>query len=504
MTWDRVGRLGISFLWQTCNLFFSVWGVRRQRGRRATVLICMISAIYGIFLLSHAGNMLPYHTALWRSSHKILTGAVTRLPVISIGNTLYLENANPQDGTLNNTPKPLQPNVVYITLRTKRSKPANIRGTVKPKKRKKYYGRTWAGTMQDLEKKTERKWTGGNEIPSALHKNLISQRVARQSAIRIYSGNAPPWFTREDISAMRVLADTPINQIKQVPSSQLHLLLIENNQTLYKQSQVTQSGRIACPELCGVIKQPLDMSEVFAFHLDRVLGLNRTLPSVSRKLEFVHDGLPCPVILWDSSLLPSDNNTHSSVKLMWGTYQQMLRYKCWMNGKAPKPDMGCTEIHHQEWCKMALFDFLLQVYTRLDRHCCGFKPRKEDSCAQEGLHLKCNNPENIYLTHIIQRRHDPRHLVFIDNKGFFDRSEENLDFKLLDGIQEFPESAISVLKSHRLREKLLQSFFLDKIYWESQGGRQGIEKLIDVVERRAQILLTYMNAHGIRVIPMND
>lgn len=68
----------------------------------------------------------------------------------------------------------------------------------------------------------------------------------------------------------------------------------------------------------------------------------------------------------------------------------------------------------------------------------------------------------------------------------------------------FPESAVSVLKSQRLREKLLQSLFLDKIYWESQGGRKGIEKLIDVIERRSKILLTYINAHGAKVLPMNE
>lgn len=68
----------------------------------------------------------------------------------------------------------------------------------------------------------------------------------------------------------------------------------------------------------------------------------------------------------------------------------------------------------------------------------------------------------------------------------------------------FPASAISVLRSHRLREKLLQSLFLDKIYWESQGGRKGIEKLIDVIERRSKILLTYINAHGAKVLPMNE
>lgn len=108
------------------------------------------------------------------------------------------------------------------------------------------------------------------------------------------------------------------------------------------------------------------------------------------------------------------------------------------------------------------------------------------------------------LAHIVQRKQDPRHLVFIDNKGFFDRSEDNLNFKLLEGIREFPESAVSVLKSQHLRQKLLQSLFLDKVYWESQGGRQGIEKLIDVIEQRAKILLTYINAHGAKVLPMNE
>ena len=68
----------------------------------------------------------------------------------------------------------------------------------------------------------------------------------------------------------------------------------------------------------------------------------------------------------------------------------------------------------------------------------------------------------------------------------------------------FPESAVSVLKSQHLRQKLLQSLFLDKVYWDSQGGRQGIEKLIDVVEQRAKILLTYINARGAKVLPMNE
>lgn len=49
------------------------------------------------------------------------------------------------------------------------------------------------------------------------------------------------------------------------------------------------------------------------------------------------------------------------MRLTWGKYQQLLKQKCWQNGKVPKDEWGCTEIHHHEWSKMAVFDFLLQV-----------------------------------------------------------------------------------------------------------------------------------------------
>lgn len=83
-----------------------------------------------------------------------------------------------------------------------------------------------------------------------------------------------------------------------------------------------------------------------------------------------------------------------------------------------------------------IFVFHFQIYNRLDTNCCGFKPRKEDTCVQNGLRPKCDNQDSVALAHIIQRKHDPRHLVFIDNKGFFDISEDNLNFKLLKGIRE--------------------------------------------------------------------
>lgn len=513
---DKPGQL---INWFICSLCVprvrKLWSSRRPRTRR-NLLLGTACAIYLGFLVSQVGRASLQHSrAVEKGPHQSRDTNEVHFPEIPLDGTLA-----PPESQGNGTT--LHPNVVYITLRSKRSKPANIRGTVKPKRRKKYALASQAPGQESLSgpslKEAARAAAvdahghiqGGNlgkfgERPWRLLPGLgaqggssdLQQLQIKESNIRIYSESAPSWLSKEDIRRMRLLADGAVAGLQPVSSrGQASLLVLEGGAT---------GTAAACGHSpCGLLKQPLDMSEVFAFHLDRILGLNRTLPSVSRKSEFIQDGRPCPVILWDSSLSPTSAETHSSVKLTWGTYQQLLKQKCWQNGRIPKPEWGCTEIHHHEWSKMALFDFLLQIYNRLDTNCCGFRPRKEDACVQNGLRPKCDKQDSVALAHIIQRKHDPRHLVFIDNKGFFDRSEDNLNFKLLEGIKEFPESAVSILKSQHLRQKLLQSLFLDKVYWESQGGRQGIEKLIDVIEQRAKILLTYINAHGAKVLPMNE
>ncbi|XP_033016153.1 Golgi-associated kinase 1B [Lacerta agilis] len=539
----------MSFLDQTCQIlnwficslcapqFLRLWSGRCPRTRR-NLLLGTAFVIYLGFLVSQVGHIVPQHRVRpsKANSQNLQDAAQTLSLEIPLDGTLLLSDLErPQIGT-NDTSA--LPNVVYITLRSKRSKPANIRGTVKPKRRKKQavplhhenkdplavagqeksliqkplhgtnnsMNKRRAGAVpekardhqekfkeKETPKKDKRHWRplvrGANVQPSALESN-----------IRMYSESPPSWLSKDDILSMRLLADSKIENIQEAPSQYGVLLVLEGAATVNRSA----IGGVCSQGHCGLMKRPLDMSEVFAFHLDRILGLNRTLPTISRKSEFVQDDQPCPIILWDTSLAQTDNETHSSLKLTWGAYKQQLKQKCWQNGKVPKTEWGCTDIHHYEWSKMALLDFLLQIYHRLDKNCCGFKPRKDDSCVQKGLSLNCHDQDNVDLTHIIQRKDDPRHLVLIDNKGYFDRSEDNLDFKILEGINEFPESAVSVLKSQRLREKLLQSLFLDRIFWESQGGRQGIDKLIDVIEQRAKILLTYINAHGAKVLQMNE
>ncbi|XP_010410148.2 Golgi-associated kinase 1B [Corvus cornix cornix] len=530
---SKVKNLFICYLWPSRVL--RLWTCRRPRTRR-NLLVGAACVIYLGFLVSQVGHVLPQHKGGHQKINSRSLQDAAQTPFLGIPLDGTLSPPNFQEPQLGSNGTLLPPNVVYITLRSKRSKPANIRGTVKPKRRKKnatplFYGQHFskatfmgweeafaqqpgrathaAGTMGAAIALEARKYQldehrhkgmaikeRGHQRPGRISGTVKAQLQPEESNIRIYSESSPSWMSKDDILSMRMLADSPIESIQEVPSHKAVLVVFARGPSTM--GTACNQGR------CGIVKRPLDMSEVFAFHLDRILGLNRSLPSVSRRSEFFQGGQACPVILWDSSLSPTDNSTHSSVRLTWGQYQQLLKKKCWQNGKVPKAEWGCTEIHHHEWSKMALFDFLLQIYNRLDRNCCGFKPLKEDSCMQQGLKLKCDDQDAVDLTHIVQRRHDQRHLAFIDNKGFFDRNEDNLDFKILQGIDEFPASAVSVLKSHRLREKLLQSLFLDKIYWESQGGRKGIEKLIDVIERRSKILLTYINAHGAKVLPMNE
>ncbi|XP_031159612.1 Golgi-associated kinase 1B [Sander lucioperca] len=420
---------------------------------------------------------------------------------------------------------PTRSNVVYITLKSKRLKPAHIRGTIRPKLRRKVRRNKEAnsaftqyklGTLERDAGQIKRNFasrTSFGETRDVYYKSLYithtshtdTQIDSHISYIRIYSQRAPPWLSPQDVEAMRFLADANVLRIKEVSHGDSPTLLIFEGETsvpMKNQKHIQRSN--VCGGQCGVINSPVDTTEVFAFHLDRVLGLNRTLPAVSRKFSFLHDGQPCPVVSWDASLYPEGLAAgRSTMTLTWGEYQNSLKQKCWHKNISPKPDSGCFTVHHYEWSKLALFDFLLQIHNRLDQSCCGFRPRQEDVCVELGHHAQCGDPNHIQLTNIIHKDHDPRHLVFTNNKGFFDRNEDNLDFRLLEGIKELPEQAVSVLKSKRLREKLLQSLFLDQTYWESQGGRQGIDKLIDVIERRAKVLLTYINAHGIKVTTMH-
>lgn len=252
--------------------------------------------------------------------------------------------------------------------------------------------------------------------------------------------------------------------------------------------------------LCGLIKRPGDLLEVLSFHLDRVLGLHRSLPAVARSFHSpllpyrFTDGGTRPVIWWapDVQHLGDPDDDQNSLALGWLQYQALLADGCSRPGKAP-----CLDIPHAEWARLALFDFLLQVHDRLDRYCCGFEPEPSDPCVEERLREKCQNPRELRLVHILVRSSDPSRLVYIDNAGNLQHPEHKLNFRLLEGINGFPESAVKVLASGCLQHMLLKSLQMDPVFWKSQGGRQGLQQVLQTLEQRGQVLLGHIRTHNL-------
>nr|XP_019946685.1 PREDICTED: protein FAM198A [Paralichthys olivaceus] len=289
---------------------------------------------------------------------------------------------------------------------------------------------------------------------------------------RVRIGPQPlPWLSHDDIQKMELLAGGEVvskarvpahGQVLQVALEPLAhqkepLQMRDSPQHRHGQrhpeshSERCQQGR------CSLIKRTDDWFEVFAFHLDRVLGLNRSLPAVLRTFHsdilpyrYIR-GTPRPVLWWDPDIqhLTDRDNDQNSVPLSWVQYQKLLLLHCGRD--TDLRSAPCVGVHHSEWGRLALFDFLLQV-----------------------------------------RKADPSRLVFIDNAGRPQQSTDNLNFRLVEGIDEFPEKAVSVLQSGCLESLLLRSLYTDREFWDSQGGVSGLRPLIHMVQQRGKILLQHI------------
>ncbi|XP_005278739.2 Golgi-associated kinase 1A isoform X2 [Chrysemys picta bellii] len=315
----------------------------------------------------------------------------------------------------------------------------------------------------------------------------------------------PPWFTADDVQKMKWLANSEVVTKTRIPA---HGQILRVSLLASQDTSPSDPKRDCSDGLCGLIKRPSDLYEVLAFHLDRVLGLNRSLPAVARKfnsplLPYKYtNGAARPIVWWvpDIQHLDDANNDQNSFALGWLQYQSLLQQRCGMaDSRAALGIAPCLSVLHTEWAKLALFDFLLQVHDRLDRYCCGFQPDPTEPCMEEMLHDKCRTPAELVLVHILIRGSAPSRLVFIDNAGRPHHPEAKLNFRLLEGIDGFPETAVTVLKSGCLQNMLLKSLSLDQEFWESQGGYPGLRHLLQVINRRGQILLQYIQEHNLTI-----
>lgn len=322
-----------------------------------------------------------------------------------------------------------------------------------------------------------------------------------------------PWLSKDDIQKMEFLAGGEVVSKTRVPAHGQVLRVALDHPAHQQQPSLkrgspehgpghrhSENHSERCQQgHCSLIKRTDDWFEVLAFHLDRVLGLNRSLPAVLRTfhseiLPYRYiSGTPRPVVWWDPDIqhLADTDNDQNSVPLSWAQYQKLLQVHC--GSEADLRSAPCVGVHHSEWGRLALFDFLLQVTDRLDRYCCGFTPDPTELCVENLMHAKCGNSKDLLLVHILVTKADPSRLVFIDNAGRPQQSTNNLNFRLVEGIDEFPERAVSVLQSGCLEILLLRSLYTDREFWDSQGGASGLRPLIHTVEHRGKILLQHIS-----------
>ncbi|KAG7272252.1 hypothetical protein CRUP_001530 [Coryphaenoides rupestris] len=410
--------------------------------------------------------------------------------------------------------------------------------------------------------------------PFGLHGGMDSDRR------KIRRSPGAPWLSDDDLEKMELLAAGEVVSKARVPAhGQVLQVALNLNSTQQnsiqtspgelKKDQTTQHAlrRLASEShseqcrrgSCSLVKRPDDWYEVLAFHLDRVLGLNRSLPVVLRTfpqsdvLPYKYtSGAPRPVVWWDPNIqhLDDRDNDQNSVPLSWVQYQELLKAHC-----GEKVDLNaapCVGVHHSEWGRLALFDFLLQsedvadeagfsgvfaldisdvssirglrsgarpdkqlrsgVNDRLDRCCCGFRPDPAESCVENLLYVKCRNSKEQVLVHILVRKMDPSRMVFIDNAGRPQQTADNLNFRLVEGVEEFPEQAMALLRSGCLEALLLRSLYTDREFWERHGGGGagggadggaggggGLRTLVRTVAQRGRILLQHIGDRRLRL-----
>ncbi|CAB1325560.1 unnamed protein product, partial [Coregonus sp. 'balchen'] len=173
---------------------------------------------------------------------------------------------------------PTWSNVVYITL-SRHIKPAIIRGTVRPKLRRK-------------ARRTK---------PKDGFKQVKLRKIGTLDV------RALPWFSKEDISAIHFLADGKDTHIREVSHKESIPLLL----------------------ILGLNRSVPADSRKFPFVQDRpIVHRLSDLHSYLNILASSLCGQPCPVVLWDVSLFPGNNAVgQSTVKMTWGEYQNSLKQR---------------------------------------------------------------------------------------------------------------------------------------------------------------------------------
>ncbi|XP_077990007.1 Golgi-associated kinase 1A-like [Glandiceps talaboti] len=322
----------------------------------------------------------------------------------------------------------------------------------------------------------------------------------------------PPWFSEKDVLRLEMMSQNKVLGLKQIPYRVKISRVVYDTGIQY--TLPINTTKIECREECAVVKTLKDTYEIFAFHLDRVLGINRSLPMVARTKfpKFpenpnitLHDGLMRPVVWFEPNIVHEGlyQGDQNSFDITWPGYLRILKARCFDQQNTNRdPTICVVPIRLIEWARMAILDFLIQNYDRVDRNCCGYHNKSEgESCFTQKFNLECDDdPEKLMLVHIMASYTDKSRLVLIDNAGNPGRSLENLNYKLLAGFEELPEHSIAVIKSGLLQSMLQRSLYADKLYWDAIGLTK-MNDMIKTVEQRSLKLLDFMKEQNINTVP---
>lgn len=66
-------------------------------------------------------------------------------------------------------------------------------------------------------------------------------------------------------------------------------------------------------------------------------------------------------------------------------------------------------------------------------------------------------------------------------------------FCILYSLSRISSENMELLQAGRIRQRLLQSIFLDRIFWAEAGGRHGIEIILDIIDGRVKELFEWLS-----------
>ncbi|XP_054764314.2 Golgi-associated kinase 1B-like [Lytechinus pictus] len=340
-------------------------------------------------------------------------------------------------------------------------------------------------------------------IKAATDCNVVE--VYSNEKIRFYS--QPRWLHASDIDDMNFLAGSWVlsrrfHRQLETPLSVNRLVLASNDEIErlvgnYERKEEKFDTEMECHQsqrtlVCQAAWCSIDLSLVVAFHLDRVIGLNVTPPTVGRELplgtrpppalqhvkqsnttqgsNFVLDvDLPVRVV---ALIVTSSRKLHSGPAAERGAaeHDRFLTRKATERKLEVSPDLSE---------KLFIFCYILKISncsTEIWTTYLNSLRPSYPSIFNESINGYCDtnisSPVSVFHLSMIPDRKDNILL-----KRFKRISPENME----------------LLQAGRLRQRLLQSLFLDRVFWSEAGGRHGIEIILDIIDGRVKELFEWLS-----------